>query len=55
MVPTLVPIKMVPIVCPETSVTNRQSTLRTIPEEQRLQITLICVYNAFRKQHIISN
>jgi hypothetical protein len=31
------PLKMGPIDCPETSVTNYRSTLRNIPEERRSQ------------------
>jgi hypothetical protein len=34
------PLKMEPIGCPETSVTNYQSTMRNIPEDRRRQITI---------------
>ena len=34
------PLKMGPIGCYETSVTNYRSTLRNIPEEQRLRVCL---------------
>jgi len=36
---TTLPLKMGPIVCPETAVTNYHSTLRRIPEERRSQIS----------------
>jgi hypothetical protein len=35
-------LKMEPIGCPETSVSNYQSTLRNIPEEQRSHYEIRC-------------
>ena len=45
-----IPLKMVPIGCPETSVRKCHSTLRDIPEERRnnqafnFRFTTICSY-----------
>jgi len=40
---------MGPTGCPETSVTNYQSTLRNIPEKRRCQMLLCCLDKATSK------